>query len=81
MQYRSRAALEDAVTKYPGKTIFIGAHSHVNTVILCSLLGIDLEHFQQISQSNTCVNVLKCTDGVWKVVTINSVAPPGKPAM
>ena len=30
MQYRARAALEDAVAKYPGKTIFIGAHSHLN---------------------------------------------------
>ena len=81
VQYRSRAALEDAVAKYPGKTIFIGAHSHVNTVILCSVLGIDLEHFPQISQNNTCVNVLKCKDGVWKVVTMNSVAHLGKLTM
>ena len=55
LQYRSRAALEDAVAKYPGKTIFIGAHSYVNMVVISSVLGIDLEHFWQLSQNNTCV--------------------------
>ena len=78
LQYRSRAALEDAVAKYPGKTIFIGAHSLVNMTIICSVLGIDLEHFWQLSQNNTCVNVLKCTDGVWTLVMMNSVAHLGK---
>lgn len=78
LQYRSRAALEDAVAKYPGKTIFIGAHSYVNTAIICSVLGIDLEKFWQVPQNNTCVNVLKCKDGVWTLVTMNSVAHLGK---
>lgn len=78
LQYRGRAALEDAVAKYPGKTIFIGAHSRLNTTIICSILGIDLEKFWQVPQSNTCVNVLKCKDGVWEVVTFNSVAHLGK---
>ena len=78
LQYRGRAALEDAVAKYPGKTIFIGAHSRLNTAIICSVLGIDLEKFWQVPQSNTCVNVLKCKDGVWEVVTFNSVAHLGK---
>ena len=78
LEYRSRAALEDAVAKYPGKTIFIGAHSKLNTVVICSVLGIDLEHFWQVPQNNTCVNVLQYKDGVWKVVTTNSVAHLGK---
>ena len=78
LQYRSRNALEDAVAKYPGKTIFIGAHSLVNMTVICNVLGIDLEHFWQLSQNNTCVNVLKCTDGVWTLVMMNSVAHLGK---
>lgn len=77
LQYRGRAALEDAVARYPGKTIFIGAHSHINTVILCSVLGLDPEHFKQIRQNNTCVNVLKYEDGVWQLVLLNSVAHLG----
>lgn len=78
LQYRARAALEDAVAKYHGKTIFIGAHSFVNKVIICSVLGIDLEHFWHIEQSNTRVNVLECNDGVWSLMTMNSVAHLGK---
>lgn len=81
MQYRGRLALEDAVAKYPGKTIFIGAHSFMNAVILCSVLGLDAQHFPQIVQDNTCVNVLKYEDGVWKIVTMNSIAHLGKLAM
>ena len=78
MQYRGRAALEDAVAKYPGKTIFIGAHSFTNAMILCSVLGLDTQHFRQIQQNNTCVNVLRYEDGVWKIVLINSVAHLGQ---
>lgn len=77
MQYRARSALEDIVARYPGKTIFIGAHSNLNIVLLCSVLGLDPEHFRQIRQNNTCVNVLRYEDGVWKVVLINSVAHLG----
>ena len=81
LQYRGRNALEDAVAKYPGKTILIGAHSHVNMAIICSVLGLDPQHFRQIKQDNTCVNVLRCKDGFWEVVTINSVAHLGKLTM
>lgn len=81
VQYRARAALEDAVAKYHGKTIFIGAHSFVNKLLICSVLGIDLDHFWQVEQSNTCVNVLKCEDGVWSLVLMNSVAHLGKLTM
>lgn len=78
VQYRARNALEDAVAKYPGKTIFIGAHSHVNMAIICSVLGLDPQHIQQIRQSNTCVNILRYEDGDWQLVAMNSTAHLGK---
>ena len=78
VQYRARKALEDAVAKYPGKTIFIGTHSQVNVLLICSVLGLDPQHFNQLTQSNTCVNILEYKDGVWKVVLVNSVAHLGK---
>ena len=78
LQYRTRNALEDAVAKYPGKTIFIGAHSHVNMAIICSVLGLDPQHIQQIRQSNTCLNILRYEDGDWQLVTMNSIAHLGK---
>ena len=78
LEYRTRNALEDAVAKYPGKTIFIGAHSHVNMAVLCSVLGLDAQHIPQIRQSNTCLNILKYKDGAWQVVAMNSIAHLGK---
>lgn len=81
MQYRGRAALEDAVAKYPGKTILIGAHSHLNMTVICSVLGLDEQHFRHIKQDNTCVNVLRYKNGQWELVTMNSVAHLGKLTM
>ncbi|MBQ7497711.1 MAG: histidine phosphatase family protein [Selenomonas sp.] len=42
---RYREALEDAARKYPGKTIFIGAHSLGNMALICNALDISLVHF------------------------------------
>ena len=77
-QRRCHAALEDIVDKYEGKIIFIGAHSMVNGVILCDVMGIDIKHFAQISQDNTCVNVLQYKNGQWKVLLMNSILHTGK---
>lgn len=72
VQNRAREALNEVVMRYPGKTILIGAHGYVNIVLLCSVLDIGLDHFNQIPQSNTCVNVLEYKDGAWRVVLMNS---------
>ena len=74
VQNRGRAAINDIVARYPGKTIFIGAHSLFNITAICSIMDIDLNHFYQIPQMNTCVNVFEYRDGVWQVITINSLA-------
>ncbi len=77
-QRRCHAALEDIVAKHAGKTIFIGAHSMVNGVILCDVMDIDIKHFAQISQDNTCINVLQYKNGQWKVLLMNSILHTGK---
>ena len=75
---RYRASLDDAVRRYPGKTIFIGAHSKGNMALLCNVLGIGLEHYLQFEQDNTCANVLKYKNGQWKLVLMNSISHTGK---
>ena len=72
-QKRYRAALDDAVKKFPGKTIFIGAHSAGNAALICSVLDINLNHYNKFKQDNTCVNVLKYQDGEWTLLLMNSV--------
>ncbi|ORT99954.1 Phosphoglycerate mutase [Anaerovibrio sp. JC8] len=72
LQERYRAAVDDAVSRYPGKTIFIGAHSKGIKALICSVLDIGLEHYPQITQNNTCINVLEYKKGKWKLVLLNS---------
>ena len=72
LQDRSRAALNDIVARYPAKTVFVGAHSYVNGVLLCSVLDVNLDHFNKFPQSNTCVNVLEYKNGAWRALLINS---------
>ena len=69
---RARTAFDEYAAKYEGKTVLVAAHDAVNKAIICDLLGLDMSHFWQIKQDNTCVNVLEYTGGTWRVVLLNS---------
>ena len=77
IQARCLEALDDAAERYPGKVIFIGAHSSGNAALLCELFDVGLDHYNSIRQDNTCVNVLERRDGEWRVVLMNSVTHLG----
>ena len=64
--------VDEYVAKYPDKTILVAAHDAVNKAIICDVLGLGMEHFWQIKQDNTCINVLECNEGVWRTVLLNS---------
>lgn len=69
---RTREAFDEYVEKYPDKTILVAAHDAVNKAIICDILGLGMEHFWQIKQDNTCINVLEYNEGTWRVVLLNS---------
>ena len=69
---RARAAFDDYAAKYVDKTILVAAHDAVNKAIICDLLGLDMSHFWQIKQDNTCINVLEYNEGSWRLVLLNS---------
>ena len=72
VRVRARAAFDDYVRKYDGKTVLVAAHDAVNKAIICDILGLGMEHFWQIKQDNTCINVLEYNEGVWRTVLLNS---------
>lgn len=72
VRIRVRAAFDDYVAKYPDKTILVAAHDAVNKAIICDVLGLGMEHFWQVKQDNTCINVLEYNSGVWRLVLLNS---------
>lgn len=74
---RVRAAFDDYAAAYPNQTILVAAHDAVNKAIICDLLELSMEHFWQIKQDNTCINVLEYQDGIWRVVLLNSTAHMG----
>ena len=74
---RVRAAFDEYVEKYPDETILVAAHDAVNKAIICDLMGIGMEHFWQIKQDNTCINVLEYNEGTWRIVLLNSTAHMG----
>lgn len=69
---RARAAFDDYAERYPDQTVLVAAHDAVNKAIICDLLGLDMSHFWQIKQDNTCINVLEYKEGSWRVVLLNS---------
>lgn len=70
---RVREAFDEYAQKYDGKTMLVAAHDAVNKAIICDLLGLGMEHFWQIKQDNTCINVLEYNNGTWRLVLLNSV--------
>lgn len=70
---RVRTAFDEYTQKYEGKTVLVAAHDAVNKAIICDLLGLGMEHFWQIKQDNTCINVLEYNEGTWRLVLLNSV--------
>lgn len=69
---RARAAFDEYAAEYDGKTILVAAHDAVNKAIICDLLGLGMDHFWQIKQDNTCINVLEYSGGQWRMVLLNS---------
>lgn len=69
---RARAAFDDIAAKYDGKTVLVAAHDAVNKAILCDLMGLPMSAFWQVKQDNTCINVVECNEGVWRLVLLNS---------
>ncbi len=71
VRLRARTAFDEYALKYDNKTILVAAHDAVNKAIICDLLDLDMSHFWQIKQDNTCINVLECTDNRWRLVLLN----------
>ncbi len=77
VRQRARAACFDIARQHPDQTVLVVAHDAVNKAILCDILNIDLSHFWQIKQDNTCINVFEYDEGTWRLVLMNSTSHLG----
>ncbi len=69
---RVRAAFDEIAKNYADKTVLVVAHDAVNKAILCDVMGMSTASFWQVKQDNACINVLECTNGIWRLVLMNS---------
>lgn len=67
---RARKALDYVGRQVTGNAVVV-AHSGINRLLLCSLLGKPLSEKKQIPQDYASVSVLQNTDGMWKVEKVN----------
>lgn len=74
---RVRDAFDDYARDYDGETLLVAAHDAVNKAIICDIMGLDMSHFWQIKQDNTCINVLEHDGENWRIVLLNSTAHMG----
>ena len=74
---RSMAVFRELADRHKEQTVLVVAHDAVNKAVLCDILDIDLSHFWQIKQDNTCINVFEYQDGKWRLVLMNSTAHLG----
>lgn len=69
---RAMEAFREIAENHPGQTVLIVAHDAVNKAVLCDILEIELSHFWQLKQDNTCINVFEYIEGKWRLVLMNS---------
>ncbi|MCX8042731.1 MAG: histidine phosphatase family protein [Desulfobacterota bacterium] len=62
VQARVMPRLDVIRRNYCGENILIVAHGGVNRVIICTVLGLSLEHLARIDQAYGCLNVIDFFD-------------------
>ncbi|MEE9275672.1 MAG: histidine phosphatase family protein [bacterium] len=75
LQERAWGAMEDFRENHPEETVAAVSHNLTITVIMCRVLGVDLNSFRGIRQHNASLNIIEHTpQRGWSVVTMNSLA-------
>ena len=59
LQKRAVVVIERIIKEHEGKTIAVVGHGGVNRGILFHYLGLDLDNFWHIRQSNCCINIIE----------------------
>jgi alpha-ribazole phosphatase len=77
VRQRAMAAFREYAEKHQGQTVLVVAHDAVNKAVLCDILEIEQNHFWQMKQDNTCINVFEYDRGKWRLVLMNSTVHLG----
>jgi broad specificity phosphatase PhoE len=68
---RSAAALHALIERHQNQTIAVVAHTVVNRVLLCHVLGIETANYWRIGQETCALNVFTWRDEVFYIQSLN----------
>src|SRR5690606_16503436 len=61
-QKRVVGALESIIAHHPDETVVLVGHQGLNKVLLCAVLGLDLNHYWDLRQDNCSLNIFCSRD-------------------
>lgn len=65
---RAFPAFQKIAASHSDESIVVVAHKSVNRVLLCSLLGVDVNRYRSIAQENACINTIQVRREDWLIV-------------
>jgi broad specificity phosphatase PhoE len=71
VQARVLSLLDDMTTHHPGATVILAGHQIVNRVLVCTLLGLDMDRIWHIQQDTAGINLFQEVEGTWQTLTLN----------
>ena len=64
---------QQAIAQHHGETILIVAHNGINRCLIMSAIGISIDRYHSIQQSNCCINILNFTGDFGEPVQLESL--------
>jgi phosphoserine phosphatase len=64
---------QQAIANHRDQTILITAHNGINRCLIMSAIGINIERYHEIQQSNCCINILNFTGDFGEPVQLESL--------
>jgi len=68
---RAFAALQETLDRHSDQTVVVVAHTVVNRLLLCAVLGLDNSHFWRLRQDTAAINVFDWDGVCFTVVSLN----------
>jgi len=74
VRQRSTEALREVVGRHEGETVALVAHTVVNQVLLCAVLGLGNEHFWSVRQDTCAVNLIEWDGRRYRLALMNDTS-------
>lgn len=75
---RAFAALQEIIARHPNETIVVVAHTVVNRLLLCAVLGLDNSRFWRLGQDTAAINVFEWDGEDFTLVSLNDTCHLGE---